>query len=165
MLASELDDIEVAIAEVLLVGQESCKHAIGVRGAEREDQGPVKQPACLVEHAHWALCEPCADHILDFTDRGKLSALTRLLKLDFAGEQAPEDLRDKLIVGVGLRAKDFFQNEQVVVSILILLTLKQDLGVVEEVLAVLNGDFVGALAQLLKVKLAVFAHLSHILVV
>ena len=37
MLASELDDIEVAIAEVLLVGQESCKHAIGVRGAERED--------------------------------------------------------------------------------------------------------------------------------
>lgn len=52
----------------------------------------MQQPACLVEHAHGALSETRADHVLDFANSGQLGALTRLLELDFAGKQAPKDL-------------------------------------------------------------------------
>lgn len=77
----------------------------------------MKQPRRLVEHAHWALGESLSDHLFDLTDSGELSAFTRLLKLDLAGEKTPENLRDELIVGVGLSAKDLLQDEKVVVGV------------------------------------------------
>ena len=40
----------------------------------------------------------------------------------------------------------------------VLLTLKKELGVVKEILAVANSDFAGAFAKLVEVKLAIFAH-------
>ena len=68
-----------------------------------------------MEHAHGALCESCSDHVFDLPDGGQFCALARLLELDFTSEQAPEDLRDELIMRVGLRAQYLFQDEQVVV--------------------------------------------------
>ena len=98
-----------------------------MRRSEREDERPVQEPASLVQHAHRALSEPCAYHILDLTDRCQLRALTRLLELNLTGEQAPEDLRNELVVGVGLCAKDLLQNEQVVMCVFILLALEEKL--------------------------------------
>ena len=73
----------------------------------------MQEPAGLVEHAHGALCESRPNHVFDLPDGGQLCALARLLELDFASEQAPEDLRDELIMRVGLCAENLFQDEQV----------------------------------------------------
>ena len=64
-----------------------------------------------MQHAHGTLSEACSDHVLNLTNRGQFSALTRFTQLYFAGEQAPKDLRDELVVCVGLSAKDLFQDE------------------------------------------------------
>lgn len=48
---------------------------------------------------------------------------------------------------------------------LVLLALEEVLGEVEEVLAVVDGDLVGALVQRVKVELSFFAHARHGLVV
>jgi len=165
VLAPKLYHIQVTIAKVLSVGQKCRKHAVCMRCSEGEDEGPVQEPASLVEHAHGALSETCADHVLDLTNSRQFCALTRLLKLDLAGEQAPEDLRDKLVVSVGLCAEDLLQDEQVVMGILVLLAFKEKLGVVKEILAVLNRNLVDASAQLIEVELTIFAHLRHILTV
>ena len=117
VLASKFDYVQVAISEVLSVREHRSEHAISVLGSEREDQGPVQQPACLMEHAHGTLSEACADHVLNLTNGGQLSALTSLSKLNLAGEQAPEDLRDELVMSVRLGAENFFQDEKIVVRL------------------------------------------------
>ena len=38
MLASQLDHVEIAIAEVHSVGEQSREHAISMLGGEREDE-------------------------------------------------------------------------------------------------------------------------------
>ena len=125
VLASQLNDVQVAISEVLSVSEQGGKHAVRMRCCEREHERPVQEPAGLVKHAHGALSESCSNHVLNLADRGQLRALTRLLKLDLAGEQTPEDLRDELVVGVSLCAKDFLQDEQVVMCVLVLLALEE----------------------------------------
>ena len=70
-----------------------------------------------MQHAHGALRESRSDHLLDLADRGELSALTRLLELDLAGEETPEDLRNELIVRVSLSAEDLLQHVEEMVSI------------------------------------------------
>ena len=49
--------------------------------------------------------------------------------------------------------------------VLVLLALEEKLRVVEEILTIQDGDLVDASAQLVKVELTVFAHLSHIFIV
>ena len=127
MLASQFDYVQVAVAEVLSVSEHSSEHAVSVLGSEREDQGPVQQPACLMKHAHGTLSETSADHVLDLTNRGQLRALTSFSKLDLAGEKAPEDLGDELVVSVRLGAKNLFQDEKIVVRLIVSLALKLDL--------------------------------------
>lgn len=117
VLAAQLNHIEVAIAKVLPVSQKRGKHAIGVLGGEREHERPVQQPAGLVEHAHGTFGEPCADHVLDLANGRQLGALARLLELDLAGKQAPENLRDELVLRVRLGAQNLLQDEQVVVRV------------------------------------------------
>ena len=113
VLGTQLDHIQVGIAEVLPVSEQRSEHAICVRGCEGEHERPVQEPAGLVEHAHGALCESRPNHVFDLSDGGQFGALTRLLELDFASEQAPEDLRDELIMRVGLSSENLFQDEQV----------------------------------------------------
>ena len=86
-------------------------------GGEREDERPVKERARVVEHAHGALGKAIPDHLLNLANRGELCALTRLQELNFASEQAPEDLRDELVVRVGLRTQNLLQHVEVLVSI------------------------------------------------
>ena len=117
VLTSKLNHVQVPITEVLLVGQHRRKHPICVLGGERKHQRPVQKPAGLMQHAHGALGEPSPNHVLDLTDRGELGALTRFAQLYFASEQAPENLRDQLIVRVGLCAQNLLQNEKVMVCV------------------------------------------------
>lgn len=127
-------------------------------GSEGEHEGPVKEPAGLLEHSHGALSESTPNHVFELADSSEFSALSGLLELDLAGEQTPEDLRNKLVVGISLSSQNFLQDEEVMVSILIFLHLEEELGVVEEILAVVNGDLVLALVELLEVELTLFAH-------
>ena len=112
VLGTQLDHIQVGISEVLPVSKQRSEHSIRVLGCKGEHERPVQEPAGLVEHAHGALCESRPNHVFDLSDGGQFCALTRLLELDFASEQAPEDLRDELIMRVGLSAENLFQDEQ-----------------------------------------------------
>ena len=66
-----------------------------------------------MEHAHGALGESRPNHVFDLPDGGQFCALTGLLELDFASEQAPEDLRNELIMRVSLSTENLFQDKQV----------------------------------------------------
>ena len=68
-----------------------------------------------MEHTHGALSETGSHHVFDLADSRELGALTRLLELNLAGEETPEDLRYELVVRVGLSAQNLLQDEQVVV--------------------------------------------------
>lgn len=70
-----------------------------------------------MKHTHGALSEPASDHVLQPSNRGQLGALTRLLKLDLAGKQSPEDLGDQLVVRVCLRRQNLLKQEEVLVRI------------------------------------------------
>ena len=77
----------------------------------------MEQPAGLMQHAHRTLSKSGPNHVLDLTDRGELGALTGLSKLDLTSKQAPENLRDELIVRVCVSAHDLFKDEKVVVGV------------------------------------------------
>ena len=165
VLGAELNDVQVTISKVHSIGEKSGKHAVGVLGGEREDKRPVQQPTGLVEHTHRTLSETGSDHILNLTDGSEFGALTRFLELDLAGEKSPEDLGNELVVRVGLSSKDFLEDEEVVMGQGVILGLEQELRVVKEVLAILDGDLVDTLAKSLEIELTVFAHFGDILVV
>ena len=116
VLTAQLNHIEVRVAKVGSIGQHGCKHAIGVLGSEAEDKGPVEQVARLMKHTHWALSETRPDHVLNLADGREFGALTRLLELNVASEKTPEDLRDELVVRVGLRLKDLLQVVKLLMS-------------------------------------------------
>ena len=98
VLRSQLDDVEILIAEVLPVCKQGCEHSIGALRSEAEYEGPVEEPGGLVEHAHWTFTEAALKHVLDLANGSELGALTRLAELNLAGKQSPEDLRDELVV-------------------------------------------------------------------
>eukprot|EP00354_Favella_ehrenbergii_P003987 CAMPEP_0170459942 /NCGR_PEP_ID=MMETSP0123-20130129/6467_1 /TAXON_ID=182087 /ORGANISM="Favella ehrenbergii, Strain Fehren 1" /LENGTH=254 /DNA_ID=CAMNT_0010724705 /DNA_START=657 /DNA_END=1419 /DNA_ORIENTATION=- len=163
VLRSQLNHVQIHVAEVGAVGEKSGEHAVGVRGREGEDEGPVEEPARVVQHAHGRLGKARPDHFLDLADRGQLSALTALLKLNLASEQTPEDLRDELVVCVGLCAQNFLQHVEEVVRVFIFLALEEELGVVKEVLAISDGHLVDASVELVKVELALVPHAGNLL--
>ena len=68
-----------------------------------------------MEHTHRALSKTGSHHVFDFPDSCELSAFTRLLELNLAGEKAPKDLRNELVVRVRLSSQDLLQDEQVMV--------------------------------------------------
>ena len=87
------------------------------------------------------------------------------MKLNFACEEAPKDLRDKLVVSVGLRSKNFFQDEKIVMGVFVLLGLEKELREVKKVLTIGNRDFVNTFAKCIEIELAVLSHFCHISIV
>lgn len=106
MLRTKLDNVQEIITKVHTVCEQSSEHAVSVLSGKREHKWPVKKPACLVQHSHWALCETGSHHVFDFADSCEFSAFTRLLELNLAGKKAPEDLRYELVVRVCLSSQD-----------------------------------------------------------
>ena len=79
VLTAQFDHIEVGVSVAAAICKHGSKHAIRVLGSEAEDEGPVKEPARLVQHAHRTLRKAIPYHVLNLTDRGEFCALTRLL--------------------------------------------------------------------------------------
>ena len=142
----------------------------------------MEQPRSVVQHTHGALNETRADHLLEFANSGEFGAFTRLLKLDFACKQAPENLGDEFVVRIRLCSKNFLQHVEVMVGIyeplienyflnapflvsltFVLLAFEKKLCEVKQVLAVADGDFAGTLAELFEVELALSAHTGNLL--
>ena len=74
VLRSQLDYVEVSLAEVDAISEHGRKHPVGVGRCERENERPMEQAGRLVEHAHRTLCKPASNHLFDLTDRGELGA-------------------------------------------------------------------------------------------
>jgi len=158
VLRSQLNDVEILIAEVLSVCKQGCEHSIGALRGETEYEGPVEEPRGLLEHAHWTFIEAVFDHVLDLANGSELGALTRLAKLNLTGKQSPEDLRDELVVSRLLVLKNFLKREQVRLSLLVLLLLEEDLRILEEVVAVLDCYLLFS-AEVGEVELLLVSHL------
>ena len=92
MLRSQLNYVDIGIAIVLFVSKESRKHAISVLRSKVEHESPVKEPRRLMKQAHGTLSKALLEHVFDFANCSELCDLTRLVKLDFASQQSPEDL-------------------------------------------------------------------------
>lgn len=122
VLALDLDDVEVALADLRAVDKDLTEKADGVallviaaRGGEAVNQDLVEEPRLVV---HVLLVgvnlvgEELFNEILHSSEGGELEGFLFALEEDLRVQQAPEDLEAEFGLGELLGGKDLLEGEQ-----------------------------------------------------